>query len=114
MHRGEVWLAHRPPPPALRPTPHRVLLLSWDAAYRIRDRVTVAPLSTRIRSLDAEVLLDHTDGLDRACAVNLDVIATILRSTLDRRVAQLSDERMAEVDRAIHIALGMRLPCDVD
>jgi len=46
--------------------------------------------------------------------VNLDVIATILRSALDRPVAQLSDARMADVERAMHIALGMRLPCEVE
>jgi mRNA interferase MazF len=90
-----------------------VLLLSWDAAYRFRDRVTVAPITTRIRNLDAEVFLDHNDGLDRGCVVNLDVIATIPRSVLDRRVVQLSEAKMGEVERAIHVALGMSLPCEV-
>jgi mRNA interferase MazF len=90
-----------------------VLLISWDTAYSFRDRVTVAPITTRMRGLDAEVFLDHNDGLDRGCVANLDVIATIPRSNLDRRVAQLSDEKMGEVERAIHLALGMRLPCEV-
>jgi mRNA interferase MazF len=90
-----------------------VLLLSWDTAYRFRDRLAVAPVTTRIRGLDAEVFLDHNDGLDRGCVVNLDVIATIPRSVLDRRVAQLSEAKMGEVERAIHLALGMRLPCEV-
>jgi mRNA interferase MazF len=90
-----------------------VLLLSWDAAHRFRDRVTVAPITTRVRGLDAEVFLDHDDGLDRGCVVNLDVIATIPRSLLDRRMVQLSDAKMREVERAVHLALGMRLPCEV-
>lgn len=89
-----------------------VLLLSWDARLRIRDRVTVAPITSQIRGVDAEVLLDHNDGMQHACVVNLDVIGTILRSTLDRRVTQLSDAKMREVERAIHLALGMRLPCE--
>lgn len=88
-----------------------VLLLSWDAGKRIRDRVTVAPITSTIRGLDAEVLLDEGDGMDHACAVNLDVIATILLSSLDRRVTQLSDAKMRAVERAIHRALGIRLPC---
>lgn len=113
MIRGEVWLARQPPPPARRLTPHLVLLLSWDAGYSFRDRVTVAPLTTQIRGLDAEVRLDHRDGLDRVCVINLDVIATVLRSTLDHRVTLLSDARMAEVERAIHLALGIRLPCSI-
>lgn len=90
-----------------------VLLLSWDAGYRFRDRVTVAPITTRIRRLDAEVFLDHNDGFEQGCVVNMDVIATILRSDLDRRVLQLGEAKMAEVDRAVHLALGMRLPCEV-
>jgi mRNA-degrading endonuclease toxin of MazEF toxin-antitoxin module len=90
-----------------------VLLLSWDAAHRFRDRITVAPITTRVRSLDAEVFLDHNDGFEHGCAVNLDVIATILRSDLDRRVLQLGEAKMEAVDRAVHRALGMRLPCEV-
>jgi mRNA interferase MazF len=90
-----------------------VLLLSWDARYQFRDRVTVAPITTRIRGLDAEVFLDHHDGLDHGCVVNLDVIATVPRSVLDRRVVQLSAAKMSAVERAIHLALGMGLPCEV-
>lgn len=90
-----------------------VLLLSWDAAYTFRDRVTVAPVTTRIRRLDAEVFLDHNDGFEHGCVVNLDVIATIPRSDLERRVVTLGEARMMEVDRAVHLALGMRLPCEV-
>lgn len=90
-----------------------VLLLSWDSRYSFRDRVTVAPITSNIRGLDAEVLLDHNDGFERGCAVNLDVIATIRRSVLDRRVLQLSEAKMKQVERAIHLALGMALPCEV-
>lgn len=115
MNRGEVWWSRVPPPPAGRGPhgPHLVLLLSWDTRYRFRDRVTVAPITTRIRGLDAEVFLDHNDGLRHGCVVNLDVLATIPRSVLDRRVVALGDARMKEVESAIHRALGMTLPCPV-
>jgi mRNA interferase MazF len=102
-----------PPPPRRHGGTHRVLLLSWDSAYGIRDRVTVAPITSTIRGLDAEVTLDHRDGMDHPCVVNLDVIATVLRSHLVQRLVQLSDRRMEEVARALHIALGLPLPCDV-
>jgi mRNA-degrading endonuclease toxin of MazEF toxin-antitoxin module len=88
-----------------------VLLLSWDSPYGFRDRITVASITSHIRGLDAEVQLDHNDGLAMTCAVNLDVIATIPREDLTDKVTQLSDKRIEEVDRAIHRALGMRLPC---
>ena len=88
-----------------------VLLLSWDAGLPFRDRVTVAPITSVIRGLDAEVFLDESDGLSTACVVNLDVLQTVVRSSLQTRVVELSVDRMVEVDKAIHRALGMALPC---
>jgi mRNA-degrading endonuclease toxin of MazEF toxin-antitoxin module len=108
-----VWWASEPPPPNRKRTPHLVLLLSWDSDANIRDRIAVAPITSTIRGLEAEVFLDHNDGLPHGCVVNLDVIATILRSALDRRVVQLSGAKMREVDRAIHLALGISLPCGI-
>jgi hypothetical protein len=35
------------------------------------------------------------------------------RSVLDRRVVQLSEAKMHAVERAIHLALGIGLPCEV-
>lgn len=90
-----------------------VVLLSWEAALDIRNRITVAPISSRIRGLDAEVLLDEDDGVRERCAINCDVIATVLKRTLRDPVTRLSTARMRDVERAIHLALGMPLPCRI-
>lgn len=90
-----------------------MLLLSWDAHGEWRDRVTVADVTTRVRGLDAEVALGPADGLPRPCVVNLDSVATIRRSLLSSRVTTLGRARMAEVERALHLALGVPLPCRV-
>jgi len=45
MRRGEVWWADLPLPVGRRP----VVLLSRNEAYQVRDNVTVAPVTTRIR-----------------------------------------------------------------
>jgi mRNA interferase MazF len=90
-----------------------VLLLSWDAHGEWRDRVTVADVTTTARGLDAEVPLSPADGMPRACVVNLDSLATVPRSVLTRRITTLGPERMREVDRALHLALGIRLPCSM-
>jgi mRNA-degrading endonuclease toxin of MazEF toxin-antitoxin module len=42
------------------------------------------------------------------CAVNLDSINTYAKWRLTERIAVLSDERMAQVEAAIHFALGLR------
>jgi mRNA interferase MazF len=89
------------------------LLLSWDAHGTWRDRVTVADITTRVRGLDAEVPLTAKDGMPRPCVVNLDSLATVSRSILRSRITRLSAQRMAEVSRAAHLALGFPLPCAV-
>jgi mRNA interferase MazF len=108
MQRGEVWWATRPPAKR-RP----VLLLSWDTHGNWRSRVTVADITTVIRGLDAEVPLTRRDGMSQRCAVNLGSLATIPRDLLRTRITMLRPSRMAEVNRAIHLALGLPLPCQV-
>lgn len=106
MRRAEIWWAERPPGQR-----HPVLLLSWDAHGDWRDRVTVADVTTQIRGLDAEVQLGPADGMPRPCAVNLDSMASIRRHLLSSRITTLGSARMKEVERAIHLSLGMPLPC---
>ncbi len=103
MKRGEVWWASLPPPSGRRP----VLLLSRDSAYQVRWFVTVAPITTRVRHIPAEVALGPEDGLPRECVVNLDTITTIVKSSLEAPVAALSPARIRAVDTAIHFALGL-------
>jgi mRNA interferase MazF len=87
------------------------LLLSWDAHGQWRERVTVADITTKVRGIDAEVPLTPSDGLPRACVVNLDSLATVRKASLIERITTLRRDRIAEVDRALHLTLGMPLPC---
>ena len=103
MRRGEVWWAQLPAPAGRRP----VVLLSRDEAYAVRELVTVAPLTTRIRGIPTEVVLDHRDGLSRRCVANLDTITTIPKRLLAERLAVLAPARVAAVDRALRFALGL-------
>lgn len=102
MRRGEVWWATLQPPAGRRP----VLLLTRDQAYAIRNMVTVAPLTTRIRGIPVEVPLGPEDGLPRRCVANLDNINTILKSELVERITALKPEKLAAVQEAIRFALG--------
>jgi len=103
MRRGEVWWAQLPAPAGRRP----VVLLSRDEAYAVRELVMVAPLTTRIRAIPTEVVLDRTDGLPRRCVANLDTITTLPKRLLAERLAVLSPARVAAVDRALRFALGL-------
>ena len=103
MRRGEVWWAELPSTAGRRP----VVLLSRDEAYSVRELVTVAPISTRVRRIPTEVSLGRADGLPRRCVVNLDTVTTIPKRMLSERLVVLSAERRAAVDRALRFALGL-------
>ena len=47
MKRGEVWWVDMPAPAGRRPA----VLLSRDAAYRVRAAITVAPVTRTIRNI---------------------------------------------------------------
>ncbi len=103
MRRGEIWWAELPSPTGRRP----VLLLSRNEAYAVRELVTVAPVTTRMRHIASEVPLGPGDGLPRPCVVNLDTITTIARRSLRGRLTTLSSEKLKEAEAALHFALGL-------
>lgn len=103
MKRGEVWWAELSPSTGRRP----VVLLSRDEAYTVRALVTIAPVTTRIRRIPAEVLLGPEDGLPRVCIANLDSILTIAKASLRERITSLRPEKLRAVNTAIRFALGL-------
>ena len=103
MRRGEIWWAELAAPAGRRP----VLLLSRNEAYAVRELVTVAPVTTRIRHIASEVSLGPEEGLPRPCVVNLDSVTTIAKGSLRDRLTSLSSEKLKEVEVALHFALGL-------
>jgi mRNA interferase MazF len=103
VRRGEVWWAELPAPFGRRP----ILLLSRDEAYSVRNQITVAPVTTRIRGICSEVLLGPEDGLPKQCVANLDTIGTIPKVALRERISLLPREKMQAVNAAIRFALSL-------
>ena len=103
--RGEIWWAELDPPAGRRP----VLLLSRDEAYSVRELITVAPVTTRIRHIPSEVPLGLEDGLPSSCVINLDTITTISKVSLRERITVLNREKQEAVEIALHFVLGMEL-----
>lgn len=104
MTRGEIWWADLPAPAGRRP----VLLLSRNEAYLVWALVTVAPITTRIRHIAAEVPLGAQDGMPKPCVANLDSIVTISKAVLRERIASLDRDKLDAVEGAIRFALGLR------
>ena len=103
MRRGDVWWVNLAPSTGRRP----VVLLSRNDAYLLRRLVVVAPVTTRVRGIPAEVRLGPDDGLPRLSVANLDTLMTIPLSALRERIASLSSQKLQAIEAAIHYALGL-------
>ena len=83
------------------------MLLSRDAAYRVRAAITVAPITRTIRNIPVEVALDRSDGMPARCVVNLDDITTLPKVLIKQRITVLSAEKIHQIDDAIRFALDL-------
>jgi mRNA interferase MazF len=102
MKRGEIrWYRFRAPDKR-RP----VVVLTRDSVLEYLGEVTVAPITSTIRDIPSEVVLDSDDGVPRRCAINLDHLHTVSRDRLGGLVAALPAARMVEVRDALLFALG--------
>jgi mRNA interferase MazF len=79
-------------------------VLTRESAIAYLSTVTVAPITSTIRGVPSEVVLNEADGMKTPCAVNLHNAVTISQNRLGRRVAQLSSLRMGEICAALHFS----------
>ena len=100
--RGDVRLYNFAPPDKNRP----VVVLTRNSAIAYLATVTVAPITSTIRGVPSEVLLNDEDGMKAPCAVNLHNPVTVTQERLGRRVAQLSPLRMHQICAALRFSLG--------
>jgi mRNA interferase MazF len=102
LSRGDVHVCRFAPPDKQRP----VLVLTRDSAIGHLSTVTVAPITSAVRDVPSEVILDTDDGMKGRCAVNLHNAVTVSQERLGRRVVSLSSARMQEVCAAFRFAIG--------
>jgi mRNA interferase MazF len=100
--RGDIRLYVFAPPDKQRP----VVVLTRESAIGYLSTVTVAPVTSSIRGVPSEVLLDEADGMKGRCVVNLHNAVTISQQRLGKRVARLGQRRMGEICSALRFALG--------
>jgi mRNA interferase MazF len=86
-----------------------VVVLTRDSAVDYLSTVTVAPITSAIRGVPSEVMLNEEDGMKAPCAVNLHNAVTVSQDRLGKRVAQLGSLRMNEICAALRFSLG----CDL-
>ena len=73
----------------------------------MRELITVAEVTTSIRSIAAEVhLADDDVSIDRTSVINCDGLHTITQTSLTSRVGSVSEDTMRKVCSAISYAVG--------
>jgi mRNA interferase MazF len=103
VNRGDVcWYAFKAPDKR-RP----VLILTRDSAIGVLNAVTVAPITSTIRSIPTEVILTEADGLPNTCAANFDNLQTVPESNIGARIARLTSRKMKEAAEAISFSLAL-------
>lgn len=102
MKRGDIcWYTFKTPDKR-RP----VLILTRDSAIAVLNSVTVAPITSTIRSIPTEVVLTEDDGLPETCVANFDNLQTVPKANIGDRVAHLTTRKMKEAALAVSFALG--------
>lgn len=102
MNRGDVcWYTFKAPDKK-RP----VLVLTRNSAIAVLNSVTIAPITSTIRSIPTEVILTKDDGLPNTCAANFDNLQTVPKSNIGDRIARLTARKMREAAAAVSFALG--------
>jgi mRNA interferase MazF len=102
VNRGDVcWYTFKAPDKK-RP----VLILTRDSAIAVLHSVTIAPITSTIRTIPTEVVLTEADGMPSTCAANFDNLQTVPKSNIGDRIARLTARRMKEAAYALSFALG--------
>lgn len=84
-----------------------VLVLTRELVRPHLTRVTVAPITSRIRGLSTEVPVGPANGLDQRSVVSCDNIVTVLKSTLGAHVGYLLAAQEAALAEAIRAAFDL-------
>jgi len=103
MNRGDVcWYTFKASDKK-RP----VLILTGEFAISVLNSVTIAPITSTIRSIPTELLLTEQDGVPDICAANFDNLQTVPKSNIGDRITRLTSRRMKEAAAAVSFALGL-------
>lgn len=101
IERGGVFIAD------LTTGRRPVVVVTRDVAIPLLTRVTVAPITRRIRGIGTEVPVGRAEGLPTDSVINCDNLETIAQRNIDRRLGALGPARQRQLDDALRIALDL-------
>ena len=108
--RGEIWLVNFNPgrdseQKGLRPA----LIIQNDVGNQYASTTIVAAITRTIKKYPVTVLITPEEsGLKESSMINLAQVLTIDKGRLIKKLGQLGENKMQEVDEAIRISLGIK------
>lgn len=108
--RREVWMVNFNPGRGSEQKGNRpALIIQNDVGNQYASTTIVAAITTTIKKYPVTVLIpEGKGGLKENSMVNLAQLLTIDKGRLIKKLGYLGGERMAEVDEAIRISLGIK------
>lgn len=71
------------------------------------SRVTVVPITSRVRGLTVEVPVGRSNGLDQDSVINCDNIVTVPTSAVGRQIGFLWSEQEPRLSEAVRAAFDL-------
>ena len=102
-HSSEVWLVDFGLAAKVRP----VVVLSIPQPTNARSLVVVAPLTSQLRGPRGEVDIGKPRWLPKRSAVNVQGLASIDHSALEKKLGKLSHKQFEEVKAALRELLDL-------
>lgn len=106
MRRGELYRVARP---RGDPKPARTFVVVSRQALIESNYSTVvcAPVFSERHGLPTQVAVGAADGLNHDSAIHCDGLMSLEKSRLTDYVGALSEAKLAELDRALQVALAL-------
>ena len=107
--RGEIWLVNWNPARGSEQAGKRpALIIQNDIGNKNASTTIVAAISTSVKLYPMNVKIEsHESELHHVSIVKTSQILTISKIRLEKKVGQLSKEKMEEVNQAIKLSLDL-------
>ena len=108
MTRGEIYrTAERVPERGDKPGFYVVVSRPFIAENDDVSTVVCAPVYSRVLGLSTEIAVGPKEGLPRLSSVRCDFLSLMFKRKLTTFVASLPPRKLAELDRALAVALDL-------
>ena len=108
MTRGEIYrTAERSPERGGKPGFYVVVSRSFIAENEDVSTVVCAPVYSQVLGLSSEVVVGPEEGLPRVSSVRCDFLTLMFKRKLTQFVASLPPRKLAELNRAVAVALDL-------